>query len=684
MVRCIDLLATLKTPNFYEEEDLEMFKNKKWALFVVFALLGVVILAACQPATETVTVEVTRVVTETVEVEGETMEVTRVVEVVETVEVTTAPTAAPDAPKDLIVCMAQEPDTLYFYGTSMLAASAVLHSIYENNLTTLSYAYQAQGIEKVPSLADGDAQLVEVEVKPGDMVRDATDTVVPWGEGVTVQNTAGEEVAFDGNPVMMNQLVVDFTMKPRVWSDGTPATADDSIYSFELAGDPDTPAPKYTVERTASYEATGDLTTRWTGMPGFMDSTYYTNFWTPLPRHAWSGFTAAELIEAEESTRMPLGDGPFKIDEWIAGDSIRLSKNEFYYRSAEGLPYLNSVTYKFIPDTNQLIAQLLSGACDIGTQDGMGADQAPFLIEAEANGLLVPYFQTGTVFEHVDFGINSYDYGDDVAQGEPGWRPDWFEDVRVRQAMTMCTDRQSMVDNILYGRSEVIHTYIPSVHPLYPAGELTEWPFDVEQGNALLDEVGYLDTDGDGIREDAATGTPFHITLGTTAGNEMRQQLTQIFKENMAACGIDVELYYPPAGEWFSDGPEGVLFGRKFDLGEFAWLTGVEPSCNLYNTVSITGPEEEGFGGWGNSNAAGWSNAEYDAACSLAQGSLPGTPEYEEGHRQAQIIFSEAVPVIPMFLRLKVAAARPEVLNFGVDPTQNSELYNIFEIDLQK
>ena len=483
---------------------------------------------------------------------------------------------------------------------------------------------------------------------------------------------------------MMEQMVVDFTMKPRVWSDGEPVTADDSVYSFEIVSDPDSTTSKYTVERTASYEATGDLTTRWTSVPGFLDSTYFVNFWGPLARHYLGGFTAAELLTAEESTRMPLGDGAFKIDEWIPGDSIRLSPNEFYYRADEGLPYLDSVTYKFIPDTNQLVAQLLSGACDIGTQDGMDVGQAPFLIEAENNGLLTPYFQTGTVYEHIDFGINSYNYGDDVAQGDPGWRPDWFEDVRVRQALTMCTDRQSMVDNILFGRSEVIHGYVPSVHPLYPAGELTEWPYDVDQANALLDEVGYVDTDGDGIREDSATGVPFAITLGTTTGNEMRQQLTQIFKENMLDCGVDVELYYLPAGEWFADGPDGPLFGRQFDLGEFAWLTGVEPACSLYNTVSITGPEEEGFGGWGNANETGWSNPEFDAECARAQGSLPGTSDYEEGHKAAQVIFSQEVPIIPLFLRLKVAAARPNVLNFGVDPTQNSELYNIYEFDLQQ
>jgi peptide/nickel transport system substrate-binding protein len=258
----------------------------------------------------------------------------------------------------------------------------------------------------------------------------------------------------------------------------------------------------------------------------------------------------------------------------------------------------------------------------------------------------------------------------------------------------MCTDRQSMVDNILFGRSEVIHTYIPSVHPLYPEDGLTEFAYDPEGANALLDEVGYVDSDGDGIREDPATGAPFHVTLGTTAGNEMRQQLTQIFQENLAQCGVEVELYYPSADEWFADGPEGVLFGRRFDLGEFAWLTGVQPSCDLYLSTLIPGPEGEPieghydpnatYLGWGGQNEAGFINQEYDAACNTALGSLPGTPEYEEAHKEAQRIFSREVPIIPLFLRLKVAAARPEVVNFGVDPTQNSELWNIFELDLQR
>ena len=654
--------------------------KKVWVFVALFVLLGAFVLVACQPQAQTV--EVTRVVTETITEEGAEVEVTRVVEQI--VEVTAVPTEAPAMPKDLVICQSQEPDTLYFYGGTMLAASNVQHAIYEDPYNTLSYAYQANSLEKLPSLEDGDAVLNAVEVNEGDVVLKVGDVVGPLAVGDIIQNTDGEQVTFDGTPVMMDQLVVDFTMKPLVWQDGTPVTAADSIYSFNLVLDPDTPYTKYAAERTASNEATGDLTTRWTGLPGFRDSTYFTNFWYPMPEYLWGDFTAAELLEAEESSRMPASNGAFKIEEWIAGDSIRLTRNENYYRADEGLPYLDSVTFKFIPDTNQLLAQVLSGQCDIVPEPGLEVADAPFLTEAEASGLLVPYFQTGTTFQHIDFAVDTFgDYTDT--------RYDWFEDVRVRQAMTMCTDRQGMVDNLLFGRSEIIHTYIPSVHPLYPTEGLTEWAFDPEAGNALLDEAGYDQRDDEGFRIDP-DGNRFAPSLGTTAGNVLRQGMTQIFKENMAACGIDVSLYYLPASEWFADGPEGPLFGRRYDLGLFAWLTGVQPSCELYMGSQIPGPAEETnprtgqpFGsGWGGQNNTGWNNEEYDTACAQALGSLPGTPENTEAHIRAQQIFSQEVPVIPVFLSVKTGVTRPEVLNYGIDPTQNSHLYNIEEIDLQQ
>ncbi|MEZ4594312.1 MAG: peptide ABC transporter substrate-binding protein [Chloroflexota bacterium] len=640
-----------------------MFNAKKWAALAKIVAFCLIFMVACTtPPTDEPATLAPETPNETGPLNAESI-------VAAQVEVPAAPTAVPQAgTKDLIICMGQEPDTLYPYGSSMLASTAVQHAIFENNITTLSFAYQAQGLAKIPSLADGDARIISIEVNSGDIVVAADGNLVIVEPGIVLTNSEGNNVPFDGTPIIMEQMVVDFTLKARTWSDGVPVTAQDSVYSYNLVADPATPQSKFIINRTASYQATNNLTTRWIGIPGFYDATYFTNFWQPLPEHLWRSYTAAELLDAAASSRLPVGDGPFAIQEWIPGEQIRLVPNEFYYQ--EGLPYLDSVTYKFIPDTNQLIAQLLNGECDIGTQDALGTDHSPFLLEAESNGLLIPYFQTGTVWEHIDFGINS----------EPDYaasRPDWYEDVRVRQAITLCTDRQSMVDEIMFGRSEVIHSYIPSNHPLYASG-LTEWAYDVNAANRLLDEAGFVDSDGDGIREDPVTRRPFTPTLITNLENEMRKQLTQQFKENLLACGIDVQLDYLLSSELYAAGPEGPLFGRRFDMSEFAWGTGVQPPCEFYLSSEIPTAEND----WAGQNNTGFVSTAFDAACLQARGNLPGTEAYRAGHAEAQRIFSEQLPVLPLFLRLKVAAARPDVLNFGVDPTQNSELYNLYELDL--
>lgn len=657
-----------------------MLKNvSRLLLFSVAVLL----FSACQSAEEVVeTMELTSTVAST---PVETVSVAPTVAV--------APTAVTreeiDEPapvrKELVICQSREPESLYFYSAADPAATAVFHALYENDITTLSYGVQAQGIEKIPALADGDAYIRRVEVQTGDIVVDLFQEVAILEEGVTVLNADGQEVVFDGTSVIMDQLVVNFTMKQRFWADGVPVTAEDSVYSYELNADPVTPADKSVVLHTASYTASGPLSTQWVGLPGFRDNRYFLNFWQPMPRHLWDGLTAAELLEADVSSRLPVGDGPFMIVEWLPDDSIRLARNPHYYRRDEGLPYLDSVVYKFVPEPNEVVAQLLSGACDIGTHDGLDINLAPFLIEAAGSGFLTPYFQTGTVYEHIDFGINSYG-----SYGDGNGRPDWFEDVRVRQAMTMCTDRQGMVDTILYGRSQIMHSYLPEIHPLYSAETITQWPYDPDAANELLDEAGYLDNTGDGLREDPQTGQPFSVTFSTT-GSELRRQTAVFFRENMRECGIEVVLDYRPANELFAHGVESPVFGRRFDLSQFGWPIGHTPRCHLYTSWQITGPEEEinpatgePYIGWQRGlNNTGWWDPEYDAACRQAAEALPGTAPYVTNHHLAQQIFADNLPVIPLFLRLEVAAARPEVLNFEINPTQRSELWNLYQIDIQ-
>ncbi|MFQ5398137.1 MAG: peptide ABC transporter substrate-binding protein [Anaerolineae bacterium] len=655
-----------------------MLQNSRRVPFVVFIAVIAVVTAACRTQAETVTVAVTRVYEETISNPPETAFTPEP-------EASPTPEPKPPAPKELTVCMAQEPVTLYRYGRSLLVEDAVLHGLFENDFTTLSYATQAQGLEKLPSLADGDAVITAVEVAQGDRVVDTSGNVVPLEPGTRVMTTDGSEIVFDGAPLTLPQMEVNFHMKQRFWSDGAPVTAEDSVFGFTLDADPATPSDKAGVARTASYEAAGELSTRWKGLPGFLDHQYFTRFWPPLPRHLLGNLAVADLPETEAAARLPVGDGPFKITSWVAGESIRLERNPFYYRADEGVPRLDNVTFRFKKDPNDLVGQLLQGRCDVVTHDGLTMELASFLIEAENNNLLVSHFQTGTVYEHIDFGINSWgDYGD--GRG----RPDWFEDVRVRRAITMCTDRERMVEDILFGRSSVMHTFVPDIHPLYPA-DLPTWPYDIAAANRLLDEAGYVDSDGNGIREDPASGKEFQVTLDATGNYRMNQQMAEAFRRNMLDCGIEVSLNYLPPSEMFSDDPASPLFGRRFDLGLFSWPVGGEPLCRLYASWEITGPDTETnkatgapYGGWQSVNNTGWWDAGFDAACRRAMRALPGTPDYTEGHQEALRIFADQVPAIPLLLRLKVAAVSPEVRHFQLDPTQKSELWNLFEIDLQE
>jgi peptide/nickel transport system substrate-binding protein len=536
----------------------------------------------------------------------------------------------------------------------------------------------------VPSLANHDANLRPVQVQPDDLIVDAAGNIAILAPGMTVVNAAGEETLFDGTPLLMNQLVVDFTMLERTWSDGQPVTAADSVYSFQLESDPDTPTSKFLTARTATYEAIGDLATRWTSLPGFRDPDYALRFWRPLPQHLWQSYKAVDLLTASISSREPVGDGPFMLVDWEPGEFIRLEPNPYYYRVNDGLPYLDSVTFRFVADTDKLIAALLTGDCDLTLPQELNLSHVPLLLAAETNGLIRPYFAPGAVYEHIDFGINSWErYGDGAL------RPDWFQDARVRQAMTMCTDREGMMETVLYGRSQLMHSIIPETHPLYP-DDLAQWPYDVAAANQLLDSVGYIDLNGDGIRQDPQTEQSFRVTIGT-GDNEVQQQIVQYFIDNMRRCGIAVESYYLPAKDWYADGPDGPLFGRQFDLGEFAWITEREPACFAYTSWEITGPSSETnratkqlYTGWDGTNATGWWDPNYDDACRQARQRLPGQPGYSQEHQTALRIMAQELPSIPLFPRLIIMAAQPHVHNIQLDPAQPSGLWNLFAIDMKR
>lgn len=618
---------------------------------------------------------------------------------------TPAPTPTPTVtpiPRVLTVCLGAEPDTLYLYGGNMISQRHILEAIYDGPIDERSFEHQAVILEKMPNLADEDAVLQTVTVGPGEVVVDIYEDVVALTEGERVLPSGCSmpecAIVYDGvSEIQMDQMVVTFNLMPDLrWSDGERLTAHDSVYSFNVAADPQTPGLKGDVEHTMSYEALDESTLRWTGIPGFRTQSYAANFWTPLPEHVWGEYSAAELLDAEVSSRKPAGWGAYVIDEWVYGDHISLWRNPNYHRASEGLPYFDKLVYRFVgQDSEANLAAMASGECDFLDQEASLQLLGPEIettMELDASGEINADFTAGTVWEHVDFGILPLAYDDGYFAGVE--RPDFFGEARTRQAVTMCMDRQSIVETVMHGQSEVVDTYIPPAHPLFNP-EAANYVYDVDAASALLNEIGWVDHDG--LPEtprlsygvwNVVESTPFVFTLLTTTAVQ-RQQAAQMLVDSLAQCGIQVELVFLPSDEFYAPGPEGVVFGRNFDLAQFAWFTGISPRCDLWTTEQIPGDpnilNEEGNSifpfGWSGLNAAGYSNPEYNTVCHKALGALPGTPDYYENHLRAQEIFAAELPSIPLYMRLKLAVSRPDMCGFQMDPTASSELWNLEALD---
>lgn len=597
------------------------------------------------------------------------------------------PTPTP-APRSLTVCLGDEPNTLYPYGNPNSSARSVLSAIYDGPIDIVEYGYKPVILEKIPNIADGDAQISPVPVKAGDQVADANGNIVSLSAGNKVRPSGCRAdncaITYDGsNTIQMDQLVVTFTMLDKLmWSDGKPLTAKDSVYSFQLASANATPVSKFLIDRTQTYEAADDVTIQWWGKPGYIDPDYYTNFWMPLPEHAWNQFTPTDLLTVDVSSRQPLGWGPYILQEWKPGESLHFIKNLNYFRADSDLPKFDDLTFLIYPDPNAAITALVDGKCDVldpsthldgqvGLLQQMQKDKQAQLITA----------QTSTM-EWLGIGIApaSYDNGFNLSDKQD--RPDLFGDPRMRQAIALCLDRQKVVDNVLFGLSQVPDTYLPADHPLHN-GNIETYAFNPTSGNKILEQIGWLDQDKNPATPRQAQGvtnvpggTPLVLNYITSSATQ-RRQVAEIFTQSLAQCGIGLNVSYVNASDLYLPGPVGSLFGRHFDLAEYAiGVNSLEPQCSWFTTSQIPTAANN----WVGTNISGYKNPTFDTACQQALQALSDDPAYTS-HQEAQSIFASEIPSIPLYLRLKVAAARHDFCGLTLDPSSSYALADIESFD---
>jgi ABC-type transport system substrate-binding protein len=312
----------------------------------------------------------------------------------------------------VVLGFTQEPASLWGLIESAAVQRTAANLLGVAAATTFDYDYQAEGLTELPTIESGGSTNEDIEVSPGDIVWNTDGEAVELAAGVEVVNAAGETVTYESGALTMKQLAVTFEFVEGIkWEDGEPLKQADFELANKINCDPESGAVSLTVcESTAMVDYISDTSYTVTYHPGVQWPEYFVSTVGAYPSHQVlaDGRTLADVPAAEWATLPeivddPLSNGPYVLDSWEKGQSMTFTANPNYYK---GEPAIKTIVIKFIADTNQAVAQLLTGEVDVlGTETlGAGAEVETVLDAAEA-GDVQAFTIASPTWEHIDFNL---------------------------------------------------------------------------------------------------------------------------------------------------------------------------------------------------------------------------------------------------------------------------------------
>lgn len=597
------------------------------------------------------------------------------------IQPTNTPTTNAGAPsKGLTVCLGQEPNTLFPFADPNTAAKTILGTMYDGPIDVFSTGDQPVILEKLPSAGNQDVQVITTPAKKGTKVVDINGDVVSLDIGRTILPTGCRDescaIVYDGrSDIEMDQMLITYRLNSNIeWSDGTALTAEDYIFAFNVAKDPASLGSKFVVSRTFSYETLDTHSVQWWGIPGYLADDPAKVLLQPLPKAQLASYSVNEMMTKTGKEILPISWGPYILEEWSAGNYVHLVKNLNYFKSGEGLPYFEELNFLFVDSPQEAITALISKKCDILDSSTSIEGELPFLQELQKNEFANVITSTTPMMETIDFRIGP----SGITIVDPGLK-DPFSDVNIRQAVAYCIDRRTIVDSVLLGQTEIPDSYVPPTHPNY-SDSGKQYTFDTLQGNSILELAGW-------VRDEAKENSPriargiIGIPEGTqlvfnymTTDTPLRRRVSEMVASSLAQCGIGVDIHYVEPSKFYAQTAEGSLFGRNFDLVEYS--TGsydkTDPCLRLMASQNPTTTNK-----WFGSNISGYSNPDFDALCSQAINDAGQSDTSLISSGNAQQIYANDLPSIPLFLRMKVIASQKNICNISLDPYSPNDLWNI-------
>jgi peptide/nickel transport system substrate-binding protein len=505
-----------------------------------------------------------------------------------------APAVAQDAPT-LTVGFAQEPDNMNgFYSTMAFAQWA-------NDLVQASAWDIDENLQGVPVLIE---------------------------EIPTVENGGVSE----------DYLTYTINLKEGLlWSDGTPLTAADFVFTYQMIEDPANNMLQGGTIRDAveAIELVDDTTFTLTfasprpfpedivGSPGISSL---------LPAHIFQPIYEAEgSIEfAPENQDPTVFSGPYVLTEWQRGESMTFDANPNYVL---GAPSIGRIIIRFFPDTQTQYAALQAGQLDFVPNISEG--DKPLVAEFEGVSQVTVF---GGYIESLWLNTRSEEF---PRAGHPA-----LQDVLVRQAIRYALDRQAISDQLLAGTvspTDSIYSSSP-----FENADLGVTAHDPAMAMQLLDEAGWVDSDGNGTRE--KDGVPLELRYSTTTA-QWRNNIQAVIQQQLAGVGITVILEAYPASEFFGSWTDnGTNAAGEYDIAQYANNTALTNPSNVSVNEALACSQRVGEANPGGQNFTGYCNEEIDRLALITQNSLDPA-ERQEAADGIQTILRDEVPIINLFPR---------------------------------
>ncbi len=469
---------------------------------------------------------------------------------------------------------------------------------------------------------------------------------------------------------------ITWKLMPGVmWSDGTPLTAADVVFTGQYCNETDSGcAQAFKFEGIKAIEAVDDLTVRITfDAPKANPFNAFVGSQTPILQKAqFAACMGAAAAACTEQNFAPIGTGPFRVTGFSVNDLVQYEANPNYRDPAK--PEFATAIIKGGGDS---IASA-RGVMETGEFDYAWNAQINPQLQAQmlaaGKGTFIMGFGTNT--ERLE--LNLTDPSPDLPEGErstakfPNPR---LSDVRVRRALSMAIDRTAL-NEIGYGAGGSPNCNIVPAPPFYASDNTACLTQDIEGARALLDEAGWTDSDGDGVRD--KDGMPLKLLFQTT-NNPVRQDFQALIKGWWAEIGIDTELKVIDPGVFFGGDPASPDTAEKFyaDVEMHANnFDGTDPEAYLAGLTTDKAPRPET--NWIGTNYPRFASPEYDALSVRLSQTFDMDERATIVKQMNDMVTKDGMATLPLILRGNLSAMSNTLGGVKVN-AWDSELWNVAE-----